>query len=73
MSGSAIPRGRQGFVARHDVKQFLGYGHLPLAVEPGVEPGQSLFDVPFRPLHGGKAAGILAREGFGARQQSELL
>jgi hypothetical protein len=47
MGGSAIPGGRQGLVACHDVEEFLGYGHLPLAVEPGVELGQHLFDVPF--------------------------
>jgi hypothetical protein len=48
MGGSAIPGGRQGLVARHDVEEFLGYGHLPRALESGVELGEHLFDVPFR-------------------------
>jgi hypothetical protein len=61
--GSAIPGRRQGLVARHDVQEFLGDGHLPLAVKPGMEPGEHFFDVPLRPLHGGKAAGGLAGQG----------
>jgi hypothetical protein len=38
MGGSSIPGGGQSFVARNDVEDFLGKGHLPLAVDRAWSP-----------------------------------
>lgn len=47
-------------VTGHDIQEFLGDGHLALAVELEVDLLQAFLDILLGVLHGSKPAGVLA-------------